>query len=770
MHAVVINPYPYAKPDEIWAPAVRASSGRGGHTYSLDEFLAMRRMPAFADVMATTVDNVLLTGDFAPETLAGVRLTGNAFQFLGVPALAGRALQPSDVGADGEAAPVVVLSHKLWLRIFGGDTGAIGRSLRLNDRPHTIVGVMPPRFGWYTNDGVWLPLATTTRLAPAWINPIVRLADGVSPAAAQQQLHAMHLQFARERPASFPKAGFRTSLENYLDVTVASGEMQRTLYLLLGAVGLLLLIACANVANLQLARASARAREMAVRQSIGAARRRLLRQLLTESTLLSLLGGAAGILFAYLATRVIVALMPEFYVPNEARVAINGPVLIFSLAIAVMTGILFGLAPAIQSSKPDLTGALKDAGRGSGAAKSASRLRSLLVVAEVTLSVVLLVSASLTIRSFLALQQVDPGFQTDRLLRVAVPLPVERYATLEQRNRFAEALLDRIEALPGVEAATIGVGGLPFGGPSSRYAIEGQAPSDERTVTVNLVSADYLRTLGIPLLRGRPLTKDEVRRGDRVAVINEAALRLWPVGFDPIGRRLELDLLKQSPGPNVLVAEGDAGVTVVGIAGNTRSGGLRSEPAPIVLIPYTVVAPPQRTLALRTHGDPTHALNAVRDQVRALDREQPLGRALTLDEIVGMQTIQPRFTMVLFAFFGLLGLALAAAGIYSVLSYQVTRRTHEIGVRLALGAQRRDVMTLVLGLGGRLVAIGLVLGIAASLLATTLLRHLLFGITPTDPLSFVSVAALLGAVAVLACVVPARRAGSVDPMTALRHD
>ncbi len=325
IYGVLIAPYPYARPGEIWAPEARALDGRGGHGYSLDELRALSEVPAFADVMATSMETVLMTGEFAPESFGGVLLSGNAFNFLGVPPVVGRTIQPTDIRPDGQAEPVVVLSHRLWVRLFEGSPSAIGRTLRLNGRPHTIVGVMPPRFGWYGNDGFWLPLSPT-RTDITGINPIVRLAPGVSSTVAEEQLGALHQRLALEKPATFPKQGFTTRLRNYLDVTVASGEMRTSLQLLLGAVAFLLLIACANVANLQLARGTARAREMAVRMSIGAGRRRLLRQLLTESVLLSLAGGFLGVLFAFGAIRTIVALMPEFYVPNESRVAVNLPV------------------------------------------------------------------------------------------------------------------------------------------------------------------------------------------------------------------------------------------------------------------------------------------------------------------------------------------------------------------------------------------------------------------------------------------------------------
>jgi putative ABC transport system permease protein len=765
IYGVLIAPYPYARPGEIWAPVIGALDGRGGHTYSLDELRALSEVPAFSDVMATSVETVLLTGEFAPESFGGVLLSGNAFNFLGVAPVVGRTIQPTDIRPDGHAEPVVVLSHRLWLRLFEGSPSALGRTLRLNGRPYTIVGVMPPRFGWYGNEGFWLPLSPTRTDVP-WINPIVRLAPGVSKPVAEEQFRALTKRLALEKPATFPARGFTTTLRNYLDVTVASGEMQTSLRLLVGAVAFLLLIACANVANLQLTRGTARAREMAVRMSIGAGRWRLLRQLLTESVVLSLVGGALGVLFAFGAIRSIVALMPEFYVPNESRVAINIPVLVFSLGVSLLTGIVFGLVPALHTSKPDLTDALR-AGRSTGAGAHGSRTRNLLVVIEVALSVVLLVSAGLTVRTFFVLQTIDPGIRADRVLIVGVPLPPTKYATLEQRNRFAEDLLERVSALPGVEAATFGP---PIGGPQSRFTIVGQVRDESKRIGINLVGADHLRTFGIPLRRGRMFDASEVRRGDRVAVINEAAITLWPAGENPVGARVRLDLLERVPARAVADTSRSPEVTIVGVIANTRNAGLRDEPRPALMMPYSVIAQPQRTLAVRSTGDPTLLLNPVRAQVRAMDPEQPLGRPVTLSELLGEEFIQPRFTMALFSAFAALGLALAAAGIYSVLSFHVTRRTHELGVRMALGAPRRHVLGLLLTMGGRLVVIGLAIGVAASLASTRLLRSQLFGVQPADPLAYAAVAIVLGLVAFIACYIPARRAARVDPMVALRQE
>ena len=765
IYGVLIAPYPYARPGEIWAPEVRALDGRGFRGYTLEEVRGMAGIPAFSDVMATSFEQVLLTGEFAPESFGGVLLTGNAFNFLGVPPVLGRTLQPTDVRPDGQVEPVVVLSHRLWLRLFDGSPSALGRTLRLNGRPHTIVGVMPPRFGWYGNNGFWLPLSPTRTDVP-FVNPIMRLAPGVSKTVAESQLGAFTKRLAAEKPATFPAQGFTTTLRNYLDVTVASGEMRTSLRLLLGGVAFLLLIACANVANLQLARGTARAREMAVRMSIGAGRRRLLRQLLSESVLLSLAGGALGVLFAFVAIRSIVALMPEFYVPNESRVTINLPVLLVSLGVSLMTGVLFGLVPAFQTSRPDVTDALR-AGRSTGAGTHGSRTRNLLVVIEVALSVVLLVSAGLTVRTFYVLQNLDVGIDADRVLVVGVPLPPAKYATLEQRNRFAQDLLERVAALPGVEAATFG---LPFGGPQTPFTIAGQVQDDSKRIVLNLIGADHLRTFGIRLRGGRMFDAAEVRRGDRVAVINEAAVKLWPAGENPIGARVRLGALERPPARTLADTTRPADVTIVGIIADTRNAGLRADPAPIVAVPFTVIAPTQRPLAVRGSGDPNLLLNPIRAQVSAIDAEQPLGRPITLSEILGQEVIQPRFTMALFTAFAALGLALAAAGIYSVLSFHVTRRTHELGVRMALGAPRRHVLGLMLMMGGRLVVTGLIIGIAASVASTRLLRSQLFGVEPADPLAYAAGALVLGLVTLIACLIPARRAAAVDPIVALRQE
>jgi putative ABC transport system permease protein len=774
VYGVLISPYPYSRPAEIWSPAVRnaknPNQGRG--MYKAVEVLRMRELPAFSMVMATLPDNGVLKRDGAVENFTTIAVTANAFQFLAVDPILGRTILPSDIRADGTAEPVIVLSFKAWHRLFEAREDAIGKTVVLNDVPHTVVGVMPSRFGWWTDDGGWVTLPLDAR-SDRGMAPIVRLAPGVGASAAKQQLHALHQQLAQATPADFfPREGFTSDLRNYLDITVASGEMQSSLRLLFGAVGFLLLIACANVANLQLARATARRREIALRMSVGAGRGRILRQLLTESVTLSLVGGVLGVLLAIGITRAVVALLPDFYVPNEARISVNGYALAFSAAVSILTGILFGLAPAIQCSRLDLTDALKDGGKGTGMGSAGGRTRSLLVVAEVALSVVLLVGAGLTVRGFVGLQTMDVGFQADRLLMVGVQLPAQRYGTWEQRVAFTQSLLDRAAAIPGVQAAAIGNGGLPFGGPRSPYSIPGVPEAGRNPIIVGLISADYPRAMGIPLIAGRAITAQDVGRADRVALINQSASKLWPAGQSPIGQRIHLGLLERvqgslrmSPGPPA------ADVTVIGILRDTRNDGLRSPTAPSVFLPYTVVAPTGRTLAVQARaGNPAALLGALREQVRQLDKDLPLGRPITMDEVLGDQTKQPRFNMALFSFFGGLGLSLAAIGLFSVLSYSVASRTHEIGVRMALGAERGHVLTLVLAMGAKLVVAGLVIGIAGSLLLAKYLASEVFALPATDPVSLIGVVLLLAIAACLACVLPARRAAAMDPMNALRHD
>jgi len=771
VYGVLIAPYPYARPGEIWTPAFRNARNpeQWNPTFRVSAYLRLREMPAWSATMATLPDVGLLTGGRAPETFRTTRVTANAFEFLGVQPVLGRTIQPSDVGADGQPAPVIVLTNNAWKRLFDGRADALGQKLVIDDEPYTVIGVMPSRFGWWNDQGGWIGLKLDPR-EERRIFPIVRLASGVAPHAAEEQLQSFFNGLAKESPADFPKEGFRALLKNYLDMTVASGTMESSLRLLFGAVGFLLLIACANVANLQLARATSRAREIALRMAVGAGRGRVLRQLLTENTLLSLAGGLMGIALAKGITLGVVALMPGFYKPNEARITLNEYVMVFTAAVAVLTGILFGLAPALQCSRLDLVETLKEAAKGAGAGARGGRTRNFLVVMEVALSVVLLVGAGLTVRGFLQIQQTPLGFQPDRILMVELQLPPKRYTTWEQRVAFTQNLMERVAAIPGAQSAAIGNSGLPFRGPRSQYAIDGNQGPESQPMLLALISGDYGRTLGIPLFRGRAFNAQDVAHGEHIALINQAAARLWPGGADPIGRSIHLKALEKPRGALTAPGPQSGDFTIVGVMANTRNEGLTSPPAPQAFLPYTVVAPADRALVVRAHGDPMQLLHAVREQVAQIDKGIPVDQPVTMEDIVGEEVKQPKFNMVLFTFFGGLGLALAAIGIFGVLSYSVALRTHEIGVRMALGADRNHVLGLMMTMGGKLVLTGLAVGLAGGVVLGRYLQSEVFSVPVTDPVAITGAVMLLGTTALLACLAPAWRATRLEPMTSLRHD
>jgi putative ABC transport system permease protein len=487
-----------------------------------------------------------------------------------------------------------------------------------------------------------------------------------------------------------------------------------------------------------------------------------------------------------------VALMPSFYVPNEARIEINRQVMLFSLLISMLTGIIFGLVPALRSSRSDLTGALRESTRGAGKSARSERTRGLLVITEVALAVVLLVSATLTMRSFVALQNVTLGYKPDHILTADFPLMRERYPTVEQRNRFSRELIGRIKNTPGVLSATVGNGLTPINAGTFPYSIEGKATAERRQIDLRLASTDFLDTFKIPLKRGRMFTDKEIDTLTPVAVINEAAVGLWPAGQDPIGRRVRMNILAPAPPPVAPGVAPNAGtgatpaappdpnritpdgaqpyVTVIGVIGNVRNDGIAREPVPEIVVPYSLVAPPNRQVAIRTQGEPKAFMAVLRDQIAQMDKVQPIGRPGTVEEELGFQSAQAKFVMSLFAIFAAIGLCLAAAGIYSVLSYLVTERTHEIGVRMALGAARSGILWLVVRRGLVLTLIGIAIGLAGSLALNRLIASQLVGITATDPLTFLAVAVVLTLVAIAACLLPAQRAARVDPMVALRYE
>jgi predicted permease len=470
-------------------------------------------------------------------------------------------------------------------------------------------------------------------------------------------------------------------------------------------------------------------------------------------------------------TKAVVAIMPDFYVPNEARITVNIYVLAFSAAISIATGVLFGLVPALQCSRPDLVEDLKGTGKGSGDSSAGGKTRGALVIVEVALSVVLLVGASLTIRGFVNLQHVELGFNPDKTVMVGIQMNPKKYSTYDQRVGLVRKVLAGVKTLPGVTAAAIGNGGFPFGGWRSTFAIDGKAANESQFLFGSMVSDGYAKTLGVALRAGREITEQEIAHGDHVGMINETLAKMWPGGENPIGRRVRVDVLgKASPSSPPVPGTLDPYLTVVGILADTRNAGLREPTTPAVYFPYTLTASAGRLLLYRTQGDPLLLLNAVRQQVLAIDREQPLGNPYTLEQLLGFETVQPKFNMALFTFFGMLGLTLATVGIFSILSYIVARRTHEIGIRMALGAQTSDVVRMTMRSGGVLVVIGLAAGIGLSLALGTAIRSQVFSVPVTDPAAIGGVIVVMSVSAALACLIPARRASRVDPMIALRNE
>jgi len=765
VYGVLLEPYPYDKPAEIWEPAVLDLKNNRGTGLRITDYLEMAKLPGVASAMATGYGQVTLSGGLNPEIINSPQLTGTAFPFLNVSPLLGRGLTPADFQTNGEAQPVTVLSFKLWQRLFNGDLAVIGRTVVLDEVPHVIVGVMPPRFGWYTDDGLWRPMPTLD--LTRGVRVIVRLKPGVTAEVAGQQLLALMQEQARREPNRFPQDGFTTRFNNYLNVTVASGAMRLSLITLLIAVGFLLLLVCTNVANLQLARGVGRSREMAVRMALGAGRGRIFRQLLTESVVLSLAGGVLGVMFAYGLLQIIVLLLPPNYVPNEARITLNGWVLAFSAGIAVLTGVLSGLLPGWQSTRLDVNDSLKDGGQGAGASHRGSRARNTLVVTEVTLSVILLIGASVSIRGFLQMQNVDRGFQTERMLLLQIPLNAKRYTEFAQRNGFARDFIARIRQLPGVLHATWGV---PPGLEGKAVVTIAGQPKPPDGLAVNFIDEEYIATYGIALKDGRNFTGHELAAGEHVALISEAAAKLWTNGENPIGRTITVDSLV-GDGPNSLPsANASKEVTVIGIMADTHVMGPQL-PAPLaVLVPYTLRAPIYRVLVMRTAMEPAGLLNAVRSELRALDKEQPMLRPITFEEKIQEQMQQPRFNLALLGTLAGIALVLAAAGIYSLMSYTVAQRSREIGLRMALGAERTDVLRLFLKLGGRLLVEGLVIGLAISLALAKIVSSQVFSGPVFDPVAYSVALGVLSVTALLACYIPALRATKVDPMIALRAE
>lgn len=713
-----------------------------------------------------------LTGTDTPEHLWGLQVTQNMFPMLGVAPMMGRwfAVGEDTKGADHE----VILSARLWKRRFNSDPNILGKTITLNGEAYAIVGIMPAEFKfapfWATHAELWVPNTLEDRIQNRDGNSLrifARLKPGVTVAQAQAEIKTITARLEKLYPGT-NRAVTVTPLR-----TMVVGDIETPLLIFLGAVGFVLLIACANVAHMLLARSAARQKEIAVRTALGAGKMRLIRQFLTENLLLAAIGGGAGLLLAIWGTRALVALSPA-NIPRLDSVTIDGRVVLFLIGVTVLTSVVFGLLPAMNASAVNLSDTLKESGRGTSEGMRRNRFRNFLVASEFALALMLLIGAGLMIRSFYALQSVDSGFNPHNVLSMVVSVAGSKEADPGHRAVFYPQLLDRLRSLPGVEAAG-GINHLPLAGDmwGWSFKIEGRPkplPGEAPSGVYRMVTPGYFQAMRLPLLRGRDITAEDTASAPGVVIINErAAARYWP-SEDAIGKRISFTSDKVT-GPNWL--------TVVGIAKNAKQNNWTAKPQPEVYLAafqnQLLMNDPSShfayiTLVVRTAGDPGPMSAAVKDTVWSFDRNLPISEVLTMDGVVADATAEPRFEMLLLGMFAIVALALAAVGIYGVMSYSVTRRTHEIGIRVSLGASRANILLLVVKQGMILALIGSSVGIAGALLLSRLMTKLLYGVRPNDPITFATVATILMMVALLASYIPARRAMRVDPMVALRHE
>jgi putative ABC transport system permease protein len=765
VNTVLLRPLPYREPVclvMLWED--NSKIGYPRDTPAAANYIDWRDQSTVFEGMTATADRSFnLTGAGEPERFDGKRVSTNFFSLLGVEPQLGRGFVPEEdvPGADH----VVVLSHGLWQRRFGSDRGMVGKSITLNGEGYTVVGIMPPGFQFMSQDvGMWVPIAFTQQQAASrgshYLKVVARLKPGVTVEHAQAEMSTIAARLQQQYPEQNTDLG-ATVVSLHEEVV---GNIRPALLVLLGAVGFVLLVACANVANLLLARAAVRQKEIALRTALGASRLRLVRQFLTESVLLAALGGLVGLLLSVWGVSLLKSFIPE-NISQVKAIAVDARVLGFTLLVTLLTGLVFGLAPALQASRFNLNETLKEGGRDAAAARGGNRIRGLLVVAEVAVSLVLLVGAGLLINSFMRLRSVDPGFRTDNLLTMSVVLPPQKYPDQARRAAFYTDMISRVEALPGVRSAGV-TNWIPLvmQGDSNGYTIEGQpAPTGKPHIIVTrIVSPHYFGTMGIQLIEGRVFEEGKDRVDSPcVAVVGEAVARKYWSGQSPLGKRLS---------PGTVESEADW-CQVVGVVKDVRQMELAAESKPQLYFTYdqaTFFAP--RYLVVKTDGDPLALAGAVRKTVWDVDRDQPVSNVRTMEDVLAESLARQRFSTLLLGVFAGVALLLAAVGIYGVMSYSMAQRTREIGIRMALGAQKRDVLKLAVGQGVKLVAIGVGIGLVGALALTRVMTSLLYGVSATDPVTLVTISLVLVAVALLASYIPARRASKVDPLIALRYE
>jgi putative ABC transport system permease protein len=788
INVTLLSPLPFANPDQLvaaWTTNAARNSSRG--LTAPPDFRAWKEQgQSFEQMGACYFRDFNVSTRDEPERVRGAVVTGNLFQLLGVKPALGRFFTAED--EEFGRHQVVLLSHGLWQRRFGADPGLIGQQVRLNAESYTVVGVMPPD-SWLRQPkrkaDLWVPMSfepgsnQNTR-NNYFLTVVGRLKPGVGMAKAQAEMDLVAGQLEREHKEN---KGLGVRLVSLAEDVV--GDNRPTLLVLMGAVGFVLLIACANVANLLLARAAAREKETALRLALGATRGRLVRQWLTENMMISLTGGALGLALSYWGLHLIAALAPE----NLSRDALltrgmsldmDYRVLIFTMLLSVLTGVVFGLLPAVQASRPDVGKTLKDSARSTTGGPRSRRVRAALVVSEIALAFILLVGAGLMLRSFMHLQGINPGFQPENLLTMQVALPDEKYKTDVQRTAFFQQAVERIKSLPGVQSVGATTS-LPLTNESwgKQFSIEGRTPpatlDQVEAVEFRQITPDYFRAVGMTLVKGRAFNEHDTKDAPGVVIINEALARNFFPGEDPVGKRVWMGPPESMLSPQLLPPGGRfPRATVVGVVNDVMSYGVNRPIEWEVFVPYAQgggnIPLTKLYVAVRTSSNPETLAAAVRNQVRAVDPDQPVADMRTMEQRLSDSLWQPRLNMMLLGVFAAVAVLLAAIGIYGVVAYSVTQRTPEIGIRIALGARPADVLRLVLVQGALLALVGLGIGLAGAFALSRIMSNLIFGVSSTDPYVFGAVTLLLLLISLLGSFIPARRATRVDPMIALRSE
>ena len=757
INAVLIRQLPFGEPDRLVWTWGNIRNGSNRASVSPLDFLDYRKQNTTFEEFAAMISVPLsanLTGSGEPERLSAAGVTGNYFQALGVKPALGRTFLPENETAGHDQ--VTILSYDLWQKRFGGDPGILNKKITLDDKAFDVIGVLPRDFDFPAASQLWVPLnfdgpPGMKQRKAHFLRPIGKLKAGVTLAQAQADTDAIAQRLAATYPDT--NTGWNLRLVPLEEQIV--GNVKPTLFILFGAVGFVLLIACANVANLLMAHAASRQKEIALRSALGAGRLRIVRQMITESLLLALCGGALGALLAVWGSELLVTLSGD-NIPSTAHVKIDFTVLAFTLVTSLLTGVLFGVAPALRTLKVNLSESLKEGGRSGSESAQRNRTRSLLVVFESAVAVMLLIGAGLLIRSLIQLQNTNPGFEAHNVLTMRIDLPQKKYGSPEKLASFWEQFEGRVSGLPGVESVGL-ISELPLSGQPNDmpYTVEGRppgAPNQAFDDDYRRVNQSYFRALRIPFLRGRSFTEQEVRDGAKVLIISELLASQTFPGEDPIGKRL-------------VMALGNQAFEIIGIVGDIRHRSLESQPLPAMYMP---AFEPGANVVIRT-ADPG-VTAAVRREIQAIDPNQPIANIRTMEQWLGLAVAAPRYRTTLLALFAALALLLSAVGIYGVMSYSVGQRTHEIGVRMALGARQLDVLKLVVRQGMSLVGIGISVGLIGAIALTRVIATLLFGVGTKDPTTFLVVAMLLAIVAFIACYIPAWRATKVDPLVALRYE